>query len=46
MLAQVISEERRLHCDFGEEYVACRRRPADFGTFPRKDNKNVVEALF
>ncbi len=30
MLVQVISEERRLHRDFGEEYDAYRRRTHRF----------------
>lgn len=30
MLVQVVSEERRLSCDFGEEYNAYRRRTRRF----------------
>ena len=30
MLVQVISEERRLHRDFGDEYAAYRRRTRRF----------------
>ena len=40
MLLQVRSEEKRLHCDFGEEYEAYCRRTGRFGPFPLPERRS------